>query len=79
MGVRWLARFSPETRASYRATTETPAHTFAIWCARTKDQRDQAVLRVRALVEEGLASGHAREDTEEDGQELLAIACRQID
>lgn len=44
-----------------------------------KDQRDQATQRVRALIEEGLASGRGREDTEEDDQTLLAIARGQID
>ena len=43
-----------------------------------KDQRDQAIQRVRVLVEEGLASGSGREDAEEDDQELLAIARGQI-
>lgn len=44
-----------------------------------RDQRDQAIQRLRALVEEGLASGPGREDTEEDDRTLLAIARGQID
>ncbi len=39
-----------------------------------KDQREQRVQRLRALVEEGLASGPATADTHEDWAELDAIA-----
>jgi len=39
-----------------------------------KDQTDQAILRLRALVEEGLASGDAQPLTDADDSELLAIA-----
>jgi antitoxin ParD1/3/4 len=39
-----------------------------------KDQRNQRILRLRALVEEGLASGPATADTPADADELMAIA-----
>lgn len=39
-----------------------------------KDQREQRVLRLRALVEEGLGSGPATADSEADREELSAIA-----
>lgn len=39
-----------------------------------KDQREQRVLRLRALLEEGLASGPASEDTAEERAEYRAIA-----
>lgn len=44
-----------------------------------KDQREQEVLRLRALVEEGLASGPATPDTPEDWAELRDIASGRID
>jgi antitoxin ParD1/3/4 len=39
-----------------------------------KDQREQRVQRLRALVEDGLASGPAAADTRDDWAELNAIA-----
>jgi len=39
-----------------------------------KDQREQRVQRLRALVEGGLASGTATADTSDDWAELTAIA-----
>ena len=39
-----------------------------------KDQREQRVLRLRALVEEGLSSGAPVADTPADWDELKAIA-----
>ena len=39
-----------------------------------KDQREQRVLRLRALVEEGLSSGAPLPDTPNDWDELKAIA-----
>ena len=39
-----------------------------------RDKRDQAVQRLRALVEEGLASGPGTPDTQADWGELDAIA-----
>ena len=39
-----------------------------------KDQREQRVQRLRALVEDGLASGPATADTRDDWAELNAIA-----
>jgi len=39
-----------------------------------KDQTDQAIVRLRALVEDGLASGDAQPLTDADDSELLAIA-----
>jgi antitoxin ParD1/3/4 len=39
-----------------------------------KDQRDQRIQRLRALVEDGLASGPAAADTQADKDELQAIA-----
>ena len=39
-----------------------------------KDQREQTIARLRALVEEGLASGPAVPDTQADWNELKAIA-----
>lgn len=39
-----------------------------------KDQQEQRVLRLRALVEEGLSSGPAVADTPADWEELRTIA-----
>jgi len=39
-----------------------------------KDQREQAIVRLRALVEEGLASGPATPDTPSDWEDLRSIA-----
>ena len=39
-----------------------------------KDQREQAIARLRAMVEVGLASGPAVQDTQADWDELNAIA-----
>ena len=39
-----------------------------------KDQREQAIARLRALVEEGLGSGPATADTPSDWDELRALA-----
>lgn len=39
-----------------------------------KDQHEQRLLRLRTLVEDGLASGPASADTSEDWAELRAIA-----
>ena len=39
-----------------------------------RDQREQDIARLRALVEVGLVSGPARSDTAEDWAELEAIA-----
>jgi antitoxin ParD1/3/4 len=39
-----------------------------------RDQREQDIARLRAMVEEGLASGPARADTADDWAELEAIA-----
>ena len=39
-----------------------------------KDQRDQAVERLRKLVQEGLDSGPPRADTPEDWDELRRLA-----
>ena len=39
-----------------------------------KDQREQRILRLRALVEEGLSSGAPVADTPADWDELKAIA-----
>ncbi len=39
-----------------------------------KDQQEQRLLRLRALVEEGLSSGTAIADTPADWEELRAIA-----
>ena len=39
-----------------------------------KDQREQAIARLRAMVEQGLASGPAVPDTQADWDELKAIA-----
>jgi antitoxin ParD1/3/4 len=39
-----------------------------------KDQREQRVQRLRALVEDGLSSGPATADTRDDWAELHAIA-----
>jgi len=39
-----------------------------------KDQREQRVLRLRALVEEGFLSGTPTHDTSADWDELRAIA-----
>jgi len=43
-----------------------------------KDQRVQRVLRLRALVEEGLSSGGPVADTPADWDELQAIACGEL-
>lgn len=43
-----------------------------------KDQREQRIQRLRALVEEGLASGPAAADTRADRDELTAIASGDI-
>ena len=43
-----------------------------------QDQREQARARLRALIEEGLKSGEAREDTEADWAELRDIAAGRI-
>lgn len=39
-----------------------------------RDQREQRIQRLRALVEDGLASGPATPDTQADWDELKAIA-----
>lgn len=39
-----------------------------------KDQVDQAKVRLRTCIEEGLSSGPAQPSTDSDNQELLAIA-----
>lgn len=39
-----------------------------------KDQRDQRIQRLRALVEEGMSSGPATPDSQADWDELRAIA-----
>lgn len=39
-----------------------------------RDQREQDVVRLRGMLEEGLASGPAAVDTPEDWDELEAIA-----
>jgi antitoxin ParD1/3/4 len=44
-----------------------------------KDQTEEARNRLRALIEEGLASGPARPLTRADEDELLAIARGEID
>ena len=44
-----------------------------------KDQREQRIHRLRALVEEGLASGSGRADTAEDWAELRALAVSDIE
>ena len=43
-----------------------------------KDQREQRVLRLRALVEEGLSSGAPVADTPADWDELQAIAWGEL-
>ena len=43
-----------------------------------KDQREQRMLRLRALLEEGLASGPGRADTPEDWAELRALAVSEL-
>jgi antitoxin ParD1/3/4 len=43
-----------------------------------KDRREQSMLRLRALVEEGLASGPATADRKADRDELTAIARGKI-
>ena len=43
-------------------------------CQTRKDQREERVLRLHALAEEGLASGSAASDTKADRDELTAIA-----
>jgi len=44
-----------------------------------KDQQEQARNRLRALIEEGLASGPARPLTQLDDDEALAVARGEID
>lgn len=44
-----------------------------------KDQTEEARARLRALIEEGAASGPARQLTQSDEDELLAIARGEID
>jgi len=44
-----------------------------------KDQAEEAKLRLRALLEEGLSSGPGRPLTQADEDELLAIARGEID
>jgi antitoxin ParD1/3/4 len=44
-----------------------------------KDQQEQARNRLRALIEEGLASGPARPLTQADEDEALAVARGEID
>lgn len=39
-----------------------------------KDQQEQTLVRLRAMVEEGLTSGVGRADTPEDWAELEALA-----
>ena len=43
-----------------------------------KDQQEQRVLRLRALVEEGMASGVPVADTAADWEELRAIARGEV-
>ena len=44
-----------------------------------KDQAEEARTRLRALIEEGLASGPGRPLTQDDEDELLALARGEID
>lgn len=44
-----------------------------------KDQAEEAKARLRALIEEGLASGPATPWTEDDHAELMAIARGEIE
>lgn len=44
-----------------------------------KDQREQSVLKLRAMVEEGLASGPATAMTQADWDEIDAIASGRIE
>lgn len=44
-----------------------------------KDQAEEAKTRLRALIEEGLASGPSRPLTQTDDDELFAIARGEID
>jgi antitoxin ParD1/3/4 len=44
-----------------------------------KDQAEEARLRLRALIEEGLSSGPGRPLTQVDEDELIAIARGEID
>jgi antitoxin ParD1/3/4 len=44
-----------------------------------KDQAEEAKARLRALIEEGLASGPSRPLTQTDEDEVLAIARGNID
>lgn len=44
-----------------------------------RDQEEQAKKRLRALIEEGLASGPGRRRNKADQKELLAIARGEID
>ena len=44
-----------------------------------KDRRDQRIQRLRALIEDGLASGPAVSDTQADKDELQAIARGDIE
>jgi antitoxin ParD1/3/4 len=44
-----------------------------------KDQEEQAMKRLRDLIEEGLASGPGRRRSRADEKDLLAIALGEID
>jgi len=44
-----------------------------------KDQAEEAKVRLRALIEEGLASGAGRPLTQTDEDELIALARGEID
>lgn len=44
-----------------------------------KDQREQELVRLRTLVEQGLSSGPATPDTPEDWAELRGIASGHIE
>ena len=44
-----------------------------------RDQQEQAMKRLRDLIEEGLASGPGRPRTKQDDRELLAIARGEMD
>jgi len=44
-----------------------------------KDQTEQAIIRLRNAIEEGLVSGQAQPRTDADEGELLAIARASID
>ena len=43
-----------------------------------RDQREQDIARLRALVEAGLANGPAKADTADDGAELEAVASKLV-